>query len=398
MTEAPLLTRLRAKLAGEIASDSLDAYRAAGAAAYDLFVAAEQHRAAAASSAEEAVSRTFLVCTWNAFVLQTLGDAFIDADYEADPKTVGFVPPVTAEQALAFYAQVEQWLVFGRQAESDSGYRLDAYLPAELPEWVEVEPCPDAHLHAMISACAEVVEHAELAVTDLEKTASAEAKAVARIRAELAAVKASAEYAVQLHTQYHQGSGSPQLHERIETSIKGTVEKAYALGQLAAMPELTDQVPSSDALRGKRLPGPGEPGFDPWCLTDPDTREQWQRDRQARRAIQALWANDPEPRATLDMQAEIEAALGNGSVVYATAGRGRRLGNYFCCPWAPIYAAERPITIAGRRLRPLQQFTLDVSAEELAEGGPFKRELLLGNFHPTSTIDYCDPSSGGHQD
>ncbi len=45
--------------------------------------------------------------------------------------------------------------------------------------------------------------------------------------------------------------------------------------------------------------------------------------------------------------------------------------------------------IDGRCLRPLQQFTLDVSAEEIAEGGEFKRDLLLGNFQPTKQIDYC---------
>ena len=52
----------------------------------------------------------------------------------------------------------------------------------------------------------------------------------------------------------------------------------------------------------------------------------------------------------------------------------------------------RPVTIAGQQLRALKEFTFDVSAEEMGEGGEFTRRLLLGPFHPTTKIDYCDPS------
>lgn len=41
----------------------------------------------------------------------------------------------------------------------------------------------------------------------------------------------------------------------------------------------------------------------------------------------------------------------------------------------------------------MQQFTFDVSAEEIAEGGEFARRLLPGPFHPTSKVDYCDPTA-----
>jgi len=34
-----------------------------------------------------------------------------------------------------------------------------------------------------------------------------------------------------------------------------------------------------------------------------------------------------------------------------------------------IYLVRRPVTIAGQRLRRMQQFTFDVSAEEIAEAG-----------------------------
>jgi hypothetical protein len=41
----------------------------------------------------------------------------------------------------------------------------------------------------------------------------------------------------------------------------------------------------------------------------------------------------------------------------------------------------------------MQQFIFDVSAEEMAEGGEFVRRLTLGPFHPTSEVDYCDPTA-----
>ena len=56
------------------------------------------------------------------------------------------------------------------------------------------------------------------------------------------------------------------------------------------------------------------------------------------------------------------------------------------------------MTIGGRQLAVPQQFTLDVSAEELAEGGPFVRRVLVGPFRDTDDVDYCDPEAGGHHD
>lgn len=395
-----LATRLRAKLAGEVGSGSLDAYRSAGAAAYGLLVDAEQLRQQLQTEGRDGFSadpatKAFLVCAWNAFALQTLGDEFVEADYRADPNTVGFVPPVTAEQALAFYDEVEHWLVRAGQAKADPAYRLDLHVPAELPSWAVAEPCPHEHLMAMLAACRKLVEHAELAVADLKRADPEEhAPLLARVEAELSAVKANAEYAEQLHAQLHQNRANRELHERIERSIKDALERAYLLGQLAAMPELIDAGGETLGLTPERLPLPDEPGFDPWCLTDPDTRLGWQRDPQARQAIETLWDYDPDPARTLAIEAEIEAALEAGAVAYGTDARGRRLGNFYCCPWSAIYVVRRPVRIAGRRLRPMQQFAFDVSAEEIAEGGQFKRELLLGNFQPTSEIDYCNPRSG----
>jgi hypothetical protein len=44
----------------------------------------------------------------------------------------------------------------------------------------------------------------------------------------------------------------------------------------------------------------------------------------------------------------------------------------------------------------MQQFNLDVSAEGLAEGNTFRREILVGPFAPTDEVDYCDPAGDDH--
>jgi len=173
-----LLTRVRATLRGEVLADTLEAYRRAGATVTDLFLEAEQRRSVLTAEGTDLWSapsgtQALLLCTWNAFALQTLGDALLEADYAADPKTVGFVPPVTAEQALAFYAEVAPWLTRARQAQADEGFRLDVHVPAELPEGAETDPCPREHLLAMMAAMATLREHAELAVADAQRSAGA---------------------------------------------------------------------------------------------------------------------------------------------------------------------------------------------------------------------------------
>lgn len=398
------LTRVFAALGGEVSAETLDAYRRAGGPVYDLLLEAEERRDALIASGAGAWSadpatRAFLLCVWNAFALQTLGDEFVEADYRANPRTAGFVPKVTREQALRFYADVEQWLGRARRAEADPGYRLDVRVPAEAPAWVDVEPCPHEHLHAMLSAVRKLREHAELAVADVERSAGeGHAEGVAALRRALAAVTSGADYAEALH----EGRPSQELHERIERSVKAAIEGAFRVGQLSAMPELLDSPEAIAAVdmasASRRLPGPGEPGFDPWCLTDAHTRDAWRGDPKARRAVETLWSLDPDPSRTLAIQSEIDAALAAGYVDYATDRDGRRLGNFYCCPWSAVYVAKQPVTIGGTRLRTMQQFAFDVSAEEIGAGGSFKRELLVASFSPTDRVDYCDPAAGGHHD
>lgn len=399
-----LMTRLSAAMRGEQAATVMEAYRRAGATVYDDLAQAEALRRELATAGTDLWSTTSgqasqLLCTWNSFVLQTLGDQLVEADYAADPRTVGYLPPVTAQQAAVFLGEVEQWSARARRALADPHCDVTAELavPALLPGWVEVEPCPRPHLHAMRAAARALHGRAEAALADLTRGAPPPGRErdVQKLTGMFADASSSVAYADSLWS-----PEAPEvLHERVESSLKRAIEGFYLLGQLFAMPVLLDRPDVQvAAVTAVRLPLPGEAGFDPWCLTDPASRAAWQREPAARRAIDVLWSYDPDPGATLSMQAQIDAAVQAGLVTPGMTAGGQRIGNYYCCPWSAIYLVRRPVTLVGRRLRPGQEFALDVSAEEMGEGGDFTRDLVLGPFAPTSAVDYCDPTSGGHAD
>lgn len=392
-----LWTRIVARLDGDVPAKSFDGYRRAGASVYDLMDRVEQRRKDLTArkvgpwNADRTTQYEFAFA-WNAYVLQSLGDKIIEAGSIAEPEAQGYLRPVTAHQVAAFYDQVEGWVSRANQAANNPTYKADVHLPAVLPNWVEVDPCPRAHLRAMMSALDAIRGRAEVAnaAFGAEDAPAEWRQAQGAVRQCLANANSAADYAHQLWDR----DPPENLHAEIQRNAKKALDGYYALGQMLAMPDLAERyqmdVPQAAAsARVPRLPGPGEPGFDPWCLTDPLTRSQWQRDAEGERAVIALWSSDPDPRATLDLHAEVEAALDRGDV--APAG----LGHYYRCPWAPIYETMRPVVISGKYLHQLEKFVLDVSAEDLAKGGTFRREILVGKFHPTDKAGGHDPARSG---
>lgn len=389
--------RLLALIHGEVPAAELEAYRKAGRAVYELLQRTEDHRLEHKVKGDnpwgvDPAHQAMFLCAWNAFLLQTLGDKLLEADYAADPSTVGFVPPVTQQQAMALYTQVEPWLSRATQAESNPAYRLDRSVPAELPAWVAAEPCPRPHLEAMLAATRAVRTHAEAALAVFEQDGlPPERQAdVQRLRQIFSEALSKSEYAQGLLT----GQVPQSIHEVIESHLKAALEGYYRLGQLLAMPELLAAKPDSRRERSVKVRAvlPGDPGFDPWVLTDPRSVGRWKADPKAGKAIQNLWASDPDPERTLAVAGEIQQALLYGDIEHAG------IGHYYCCPWSAVFEVKRPVTIGGVRLQPRQQFTYDVSAEGMEEGEPFKREVMIGDFRPTSEVDYCDPRSSDHRD
>lgn len=401
-----LMTRMAAAFKGEVRADELEAYRRAGGFVYTELDRAEALRRQLAQDGVNLwhgpqATAGQLLCIWNAFVLQSIGEHLLDADYAADPGTVGYVPDVTNRQVAACFDQVEGWVSRARQSAGNSSYLVgrEVQLPADLPEWAEAAPCPLPHLHGMLAASRAVRQHAEVALGVFEQTVSDAAQHSAdlqRLRQLAAEAATASDYAEGLLDHDPQ----PRMHEAIEQRLQRALESYYHLGQLIAMPQLIAAYrgPSAQpAVPPSPVPVTNSRNFDPWCLTDPQKRSMWQADPRAQQAIKEMWEFDPDPAATLRIQAEIDAAFRDGSITYASDGGGRPFGSYYCCPFAAIYLVRRPVVIGGTSLRTMQQFTYEASAEDVPKTGIFKREIIVANFKPTDKIDYCDPD-GLHED
>lgn len=410
--------RINAWLAHEVSAADAEALGAAGDTAYELVIDVEDlYRQMLLDGKDpwtaDADVQVRLLSSWVAVALKTLGDSFLDADYQANRRTRGFVPEVTLRQVLAFFEPVEVWLSHARQAEADPGYRLSAWsLPVELPEWQEVEPCPKEHLEAMLMAVAGTARRlgiqarAEGAMAAFEEhTPPGHEPDRDHVRGLMAAAATAAETAQALYGQRARVSG--ELHERIEESVKTAIGAYFTAGQLMAMPTLiTERYPSGRPRAGSGWPQPAEPltgpGFDAMCLTDPALREVWRDSRRERDAIDTLWAFDPDKARTLGMQAEIDAALSRRDIGYSTDEKTPvfdpfthgRTGHFKECPWSAVYVAVNDCVIASKPLTAGTQFTLDVSAREIADGGKFRRRILAGNFTAHDQLDYGKPVSG----
>lgn len=264
----------------------------------------------------------------------------------------------------------------------------------------------------MLEAMRAVRDHTEAALIFLnasEPKTDEQKKGVNVIRQVQAAAMSKARYADDMMG----GNPSMEVHERVEEHVKDAIEGLFLLGQLLAMPELALKLqqppplppgnapdvsisnfyPASTApvSPGRRLPLPKEAGFDLWCLTAPDARAKFQSDREAVKAIKTLWRLDPDPRKTLEIQAEINAALERGDIGPALDRYNQKLGHFFCAPWGAVYVTKRKVTLGGRRLGAMQQFVFNVTCEGVNLGTPFEREIMTGDFTPTTKFEYGDP-------
>lgn len=392
--------RIKAFARGEQDAETLYAYKRAGAPVHDLLDAAERRRFefAATGVSPFAMSRQVgleLVCIWNAFALQTLGDKMLEADEVADPDSVGFVPPVTFEQVQGYYVDVQRWLAHATRAAHDPAFELpDGSLPAKLPDWSPVEPCPRPHLDAIIAALKAMELHAEAAMNALEKsTPAGDSEKLNRLRGLFAEAVTQGRYVVSLYTP----GASQNLHEQIEERAKKATEDIYLVGQYLSYPDLLLAQPKKPAsgqpgrFSGySETPLPGQPGFDKWVMTDPNSLAALKKDREVSRVLDDMWALDPDPRASVGMWEDIKAAERRGDVKFARHPSGDLVGYYFCAPYAAIYEAVRPVMIWDTPVPKGQRFTIECAPEGTRIGYPFKREVVLGNFRP-SQIDYCNP-------
>lgn len=396
MEKPSVWTRLRAVAQGEISSDTLEAYRRASLVVLELLDRVEATRTQAKLEGKTAWTlppnvQVEMLCSWNAFVLQSLGTEFLDADYRDHPATKGFVPPITADQVMAFFKPVEGWLGRARQAGSDPNYKIDVPLPAPVPDWSDIEPCPNSHLHGMLHAMRAIRMHAQAAVDFMGDEPPADADAAKQYHA-IRGLFASADAKARYSDDMHGANPTQEVHEMVEPTIKEAIESFHRVGQFVSMPKLTEAPKPPPVVVTPRFALPGEPGFDPWCLTDPYARPELERDYEAQKAIEDLWRRDPDPAATLRLWAEAKAAADRRDIGPAKNASGGRLGHFFCCPWGTVYEAYRPVVLGGVRVKGSEQFVVDVTAEGMELGHPFKRGIKTGNYAPTDKFEYGDPN------
>lgn len=230
--------KFKAAAHGEVSRADLDPYKAAGAGVYEYVMELDARDKAGAAGQLPNHLQVSLLAGWVAFALQVLGDEMLDADATLDPPTAHYVPVVTAQQVMSFYDPVQSWMTMARAAKANPSYRVPVELPAVLPEWVEVEPCPQAHLVAIRSAINRLADYTQGILSGFDPGPGL--GYVSDLVAQASAEAASA-------TEYANGlwgatSGPPpaRMHEAIEANLKTGAETHFYLGQLLAMPRLAE--------------------------------------------------------------------------------------------------------------------------------------------------------------
>lgn len=249
-----IFERLHARMQGEHPADPLHAFRRAGAAVDALVADVEQRRVDARLEGRTpwSVDRSAQVealCAWCAFVLQTLGDALLDA---AETRHhAGFVSEQTHDQVMAYYREVHDWVRRGHEAETAPGSRIDVPLPADLPgpagAWRETPP---EHLAGMRRACDIIAVRAQAAARELLEQTDAEAHpgAPETVRQLLARARSAAEDAERMWS----AELPVGLRSDLESTLRSALRSYHHLGQLAALPEL---IAVDDPARDGRPPG-----------------------------------------------------------------------------------------------------------------------------------------------
>jgi hypothetical protein len=298
--------RFVARLQGEVPAEELEAFRRASATVFELLDRMEHRRLECSIDGLDPwtvppATRTAFLCAWNAFVLQTVGDQLLEADYRAEPRTPGYVPPTTAKEVLRFYRPVEGWVNRACQAEANPDYRLDVDVPAALPALVQADPFPPAlpalvqadpfppaHLGGLLHAIRAVLGHAGMAMEFLPATPPQDREKqvqLNRIRQLHASAQTRARYAEDLC-----GTDPvPEVRERAAEHAEAAIAQLYLLGQLVADPTLAREGPAREPPRtGPERPTPTIPRTEPNRIARVPAPERPPRPRAPEGPVAAL--------------------------------------------------------------------------------------------------------------
>lgn len=233
-------TRRRARdrtLAG-----TLDAYRRAGSTVDDLLKQVEGARLEIELQSLDPWSvplarQAELLSAWNVFALQTLGDKILKAYGRASAQRQGALPDAVAEQALAYYDEVEDWVSRARQAEQSLAYRPDVSLPAELPYLGGTGQRPGWYADGLHEGMRSLRADVRASLVDFERSApEGRRDELSRLRQLLAEADSASEYVEQLWSR----DMPSVMRSQFEARVIEAAQMYYRLGQLLAMPRLLD--------------------------------------------------------------------------------------------------------------------------------------------------------------
>lgn len=257
--------RIGASLRGEVPADEVLARLSAAGGVYDDYFAADRLRdelvlAGIDPAHTSPAESSQLLCTWIAYASVSLAQAFVDAEGVDPARGPGFLPPVSADQALLLLRDVPAWSARARRAAQERGYDVAAEvrLPVPLP-WVVVEPCPRSHLEAMQQAGSVMLERIEAALGDMERLARSPSPVLGQLRGMAVDAHARLEYASRLAS----AAAGGRVHEGVENALREGVTACWTLGQVLGRPRLAAVAAANPQPVSVAPPTPS-PGSPPW--------------------------------------------------------------------------------------------------------------------------------------
>ena len=181
----------------------------------------------------------------------------------------------------------------------------------------------------------------------------------------------------------------PSVELALVQTLHAALDRGYQAGQLLAMPELLASPgrtvpPVTRAPHRWRSFVPGDPAFDPWCLTDPIERRRLASDCQSVAKLDDFWAKHPEVEQLLALQSR--SWRRSRPAPSTTCPGGRRVAEavHVQVPMAGSALGQgpdldrrtgirrrRPLRSLGRRRR--RAFPLRVRAPVRARSRPVRR-------------------------
>jgi hypothetical protein len=331
-----LRDRLEASVRGEVSTADLSAFASGNQDAYELLDELPPQGCAS-------------LAAWCAFVLQSHADNLLGSG-----SSEGHCAEPAYEEARVLIQLATAWLERARSALSSADYRLDVVIPQPYPRPYGAQHIDE--LRAMRKTLEAVEARAGTAIEARRGEPVYE-----RLQPTLGIMRAALDAALVL-ARGHTPEQSIEL--ALVQTVHAALDRGYQAGQLLAMPELLAKARVEQPVRDSSpaslaLLRPGDPAFDPWCLTDPVERRRLAAIATSVAKLDDFWAKHPEVEQLLALQSEILAALQAGTADYLPSEAAGSLKQFTSkCPWPAALWAKARISIGGQAFEEGDRFVL----------------------------------------